>query len=125
MTRTVRIAVAMNTRVAAMERGEPRPIPQTPCPLVQPAPSRVPNPTIRPATTRRPSDCVRSTGGRDPPKRDVGERRHEKARQEREPPADFAPRGVDQAAEDAADARDTPVEHEEQAQQTRRSERLQ
>jgi hypothetical protein len=36
--------------VGLLFRGEPRPMPQTPWPLVQPAPRRDPNPTSRPAT---------------------------------------------------------------------------
>jgi hypothetical protein len=39
---TVRAAATMKTAVAAIERGEKRAIPQTPCPLVQPLPSWVP-----------------------------------------------------------------------------------
>ena len=34
--------------VAAMPRREPRAMPQTPCPLVQPFPSAVPKPTSKP-----------------------------------------------------------------------------
>jgi hypothetical protein len=32
-------ALTMNTNVAAIERGDSRAMPQTPCPLVQPLPS--------------------------------------------------------------------------------------
>ena len=39
---------AMKVAVAASERGETRARPQTPCPLVQPLPSRVPKPTSSP-----------------------------------------------------------------------------
>jgi hypothetical protein len=39
--------------VAASERRESRARPQTPWPLVQPLPRRVPNPTGRPATISR------------------------------------------------------------------------
>ena len=41
----------MKTIVAAMERGESRPIPQMPWPEVQPPPSREPKPTSSPAAT--------------------------------------------------------------------------
>jgi hypothetical protein len=41
----------MNVTVAASDRGDSRLRPQTPCPLVQPLPNRVPKPTSRPATT--------------------------------------------------------------------------
>src|SRR5215831_13977641 len=50
-TYTVAIAVAMNTIVATIERFEPRAMPHTPWPLVQPPPMRVPKPTRNPATT--------------------------------------------------------------------------
>ena len=49
MSATTRIAVAIKTAVAVMDRGESRAIPQTPWPEVQPLPSRVPKPTRRPA----------------------------------------------------------------------------
>src|SRR5574343_146335 len=45
--------VAMKVSVAAIERGERRAMPQTPWPLVQPEPRRLPKPTIRPASTMR------------------------------------------------------------------------
>jgi len=38
MTKTVAMPEAMKVRVAAIERGESRAIPQTPWPLVQPLP---------------------------------------------------------------------------------------
>ena len=41
-------AVAMKMAVATSERGESRANPQTPCPLVQPPPRRVPKPTSSP-----------------------------------------------------------------------------
>jgi len=43
----------MKVTVATSERIEPRAIPHTPCPLVQPDPYRVPIPTSRPATISR------------------------------------------------------------------------
>jgi len=43
------MAVAMNTSVAVIERGESRAMPHTPWPDVQPPPSRVPKPTRSPA----------------------------------------------------------------------------
>lgn len=49
---TVTMPVAMNVSVATMERGDSRDRPQTPCPLVQPEPTRVPTPTARPASAR-------------------------------------------------------------------------
>jgi hypothetical protein len=66
-TYTVAAAVMRKTPVAASERGESLAIPQTPCPLVQPLPSRVPNPTRRPAaiTTATGAGDVRS-GSRPP-----------------------------------------------------------
>src|SRR3546814_7734363 len=51
MRATVAMPVAMNVRVATIERAERRLTPQTPCPLVQPLPRRVPTPTASPATT--------------------------------------------------------------------------
>ena len=50
------------TVVATRERGEPRPMPQTPCPLVQPAPSRAPNPTSSPADEQEQPGSSRSNG---------------------------------------------------------------
>ena len=51
-TVTVTIPLMMKVTVARMERIEPRPIPQTPCPLVHPPPMRVPKPTRNPDTAR-------------------------------------------------------------------------
>ena len=45
----VATAVAMNSAVAVSERGDSLASPQTPCPLVQPPPRRVPKPTNSPA----------------------------------------------------------------------------
>ena len=45
---TVIMPSAMNVRVATADRGERRPSPQTPCPLVHPPPMRVPMPTSNP-----------------------------------------------------------------------------
>ena len=42
--------VAINTLVATSERTDRRPKPQTPWPLVQPLPIRVPRPTSAPAS---------------------------------------------------------------------------
>ena len=53
MTNTVAKPAPMNASVATSERGESRERPQTPCPLVQPPPSRVPNPTRTPAAPVR------------------------------------------------------------------------
>jgi hypothetical protein len=44
------MAAAMKIAVAAIERGDNRAIPQTPCPDVQPLLSRVPKPTKSPPT---------------------------------------------------------------------------
>ena|GEM_PF-5785733 len=49
MTNTVRKPLAMKAAVATSERGDRRDNPQTPCPLVQPEPYRVPIPTNTPA----------------------------------------------------------------------------
>jgi hypothetical protein len=46
----------MNIAVAAIERGDKRAMPQTPCPDVQLLLSRVPKPTKSPATARRAKD---------------------------------------------------------------------
>ena len=40
--------VAIKVSVATIDRVEPRAIPQTPCPLVQPLPNRLPTPTNTP-----------------------------------------------------------------------------
>src|SRR5690349_19087893 len=47
----------MNNPVAASERGDKRATPQTPCPLVQPEPYRVPKPTSKPAPISTGSDA--------------------------------------------------------------------
>jgi hypothetical protein len=44
----VATAVVMKRAVATNERGESRANPQTPCPLAQPPPRRVPMPTSSP-----------------------------------------------------------------------------
>ena len=64
MTKTVTAAAAMNVPVATRERGEPRPTPQTPWPLVQPAPSRAPKPTSNPASPSSGSEASTATGGK-------------------------------------------------------------
>lgn len=50
MTNTVSNATAIKTKVATIERGDKRPMPQIPCPLVQPLPKLEPKPTNNPAT---------------------------------------------------------------------------
>lgn len=47
----------MKVATATMLRGDTRVRPQTPCPLVQPLPSRVPTPTSKPATATTGSDA--------------------------------------------------------------------
>jgi hypothetical protein len=49
-------------KVAITDRGERLPIPQTPCPLVQPPPKRVPKPTNRPLLINSPKEAVDSAG---------------------------------------------------------------
>ena len=112
--KTVAMAVAMNTAVATSERGEPRPMPQTPWPLVQPAPRRVPKPTIRPAMTRRGRGCIEFNGRQSTAEGDIDQGRDEHSGQKRQAPADLAALRRDQATEDAADARDPPVQHQKQ-----------
>lgn len=63
ITKTVAIAVAMKISVAAIERGDNLPTPQTPWPLVHPLPSRVPKPTNIPATTSSGTDDVIAIDG--------------------------------------------------------------
>ena len=46
---TVTAAAMINSPVAVLDRIDRRAIPQTPWPLVQPPPKRVPKPTYRPA----------------------------------------------------------------------------
>jgi hypothetical protein len=48
MTATLIAPERMKVTVAAIERDERRPIPQRPCPLVQPLESLVPKPTRTP-----------------------------------------------------------------------------
>ena len=61
--KTVRAATAMKTPVATTERGDRRARPQTPWPLVQPEPQRVPKPTIRPPSTSSQTSEVICTSG--------------------------------------------------------------
>ncbi len=49
--------------IAAIERPDPRPMPQTPWPLVQPEPSRVPKPTRTPASATTGSVALMCTAG--------------------------------------------------------------
>src|SRR5688572_7791194 len=63
ITKTVAMPAAMNVTTAASERFEKRPSPQTPCPLVQPLPSRVPKPTRNPAASSREAGPVWNRGG--------------------------------------------------------------
>src|SRR5208282_3321817 len=67
-TKTVAIPAAMKASVAASERRDRRASPHTPCPLVQPLPSRVPKPTRRPATASVGSEASMVTRGRLPVK---------------------------------------------------------
>jgi len=104
MTATTAIAVAMNTKVAAIERGERRAMPHTPWPEVQPPPSRVPKPTSRPAAmTMAKLDGIQGVGtGR--PTDEAGE--------EREAPAAVV--AGERLAQDAAHPGDAAVEQHQQ-----------
>ena len=55
--------MAIKTAVAAIDRGEPRETPHTPCPLVQPEPSRVPKPTRSPAPINTGVGAATTIGG--------------------------------------------------------------
>jgi len=63
--KTVKKPANMKAAVAASDRGEKREIPQTPCPLVQPDPYRVPIPTNIPAmiSNGKPAFIVTSGSG--------------------------------------------------------------
>ena len=120
-------AVAMNTPVATSDRGERRATPQTPCPLVQPLPSRVPKPTSRPAPTMRPPAAPRQ-----PLRRRHGkaaaygrQRREDQSGDEGEPPALPVVRSGEPACEDAADAGDAAGEQPRAAPRRDRSARRQ
>src|SRR5690606_27214501 len=65
----VRKPLAINIKVATKERGDRRDKPQTPCPLVQPEPSRVPKPTSKPATTTHIQGCDCTSGKVSPARR--------------------------------------------------------
>ena len=54
---------ATKQHVATIERGDRREIPQMPCPLVQPAPYRVPMPTTNPASAMTGSEMSNVMGG--------------------------------------------------------------
>ena len=52
-TYTVTKPANIKQSVAIIDRVDKREMPQTPCPLVQPAPKRVPMPTSNPETTNK------------------------------------------------------------------------
>ena len=112
VVKTVRMAVAMKVAVATSERGDPRPMPQTPWPLVQPTPRRVPNPTISPAMISSQIGAVESHGWQSTAEGAVDQRGDEQTGQEGQAPADLAAGGLEEPAEDAADPGDAPVQHQ-------------
>lgn len=60
---TTAIPADMKANVAAIERGERRATPHTPCPLVQPFPKRDPKPTSSPAKKSSGTEEVKVTCG--------------------------------------------------------------
>ena len=58
MTKTVTKPAPIKTSVATSERGDSLDSPHTPCPLVHPAPYRVPAPTSNPAAINAPYSAL-------------------------------------------------------------------
>ena len=104
----------MKTAVATSERGDPRPMPQTPWPLVQPTPRRVPNPTIRPAMISSQIGAVRVHGWQNTAEGAVDQRGDEHpARKARRQP--ISPRaGWRSPPRMPLMPGDAPVQHQEQ-----------
>ena len=117
-----RDAAAMKVTVAAIERGDRRAMPQTPCPLVQPLPRRVPNPTSSPAAISSGTDEVTSI---------CGSRTNVAIARRAERQADDEGRGLrhggpasairDDGGEHAADAGDAAGEQQKQCARRSRS----
>ena len=109
------MAVAQNTAVATIERLLKRPMPQTPWPLVQPEPRRVPKPTRSPATAITGKDARMLYGERRAGGQHVGEGAEQEAQNEQRSPSGLLRAfGGEQASDDAADPGDAPVEHHQQ-----------
>jgi hypothetical protein len=106
--------VVMNVSVAASDRPDMRLRPQTPCPLVQPLPRRVPTPTSKPATT-----AVASPGSL-PPAATREEGADEEASRDQAGDEEGAPHeldaadGLHESVEDTADPGDPTIEHEDE-----------
>ena len=106
-------AVAMKTRVAAIERGDPRPMPQTPWPLVHPAPAAA----EAHEQARGDEDTERrvEADGRQRTAEGSGTAGCDQQADEEGPmPANLAVARVQQAAQDTADACNASVEHQQQ-----------
>ena len=103
----------MKVSVATRERFDPRDRPQTPWPLVQPLPIRVPNPTSRPPTTSNgvADVTLNSSGPRHPIVESCTEWQPEN---EGGTPTPFAGTGPQHPGEDSADARHPSQEQDQE-----------
>ena len=114
VTATTAMAAAMKIKVATIERGDSRAMPQTPCPDVQPL-----------LNLRAEADQQTGDGDDDEARRHVwdrdreaergrGERRRDQADDERRAPRPVAALRFDQSGEDSGDAGDAAVEEHQQ-----------
>ena len=93
------MATAMKVPVATRERGEPRPMPQTPWPLVQPGPHPRAEPDQQARKRQHRVGGVDRHGRQASSQAGVGQRSEDQAGQEGDPPAALARGRGEQAAE--------------------------
>ena len=108
------MAVSMKIAVAAIERADSRATPQMPWPEVQPPPSRAPKPTSRPAammTVQLAGNCGVGIAMTDQP---ASQRCQDEPGDKGDAPALVGAAGIEQAAEDAADAGDPAGQQHQQ-----------
>ena len=105
------MAAVMKIAVAAIERGDNRAMPQTPCPDVQPLLNRVPKPTKSPPTaiTVRTRRHLRKRERQ--AEQHGSKRRGDQTGDEGGAPGAVAAGRIDQSGEDAGDTGDPAVEH--------------
>lgn len=101
-------AVVMKRAVATSERDESRANPQTPCPLAQPPPRRVPMPTSSPPAMMITDGAGMVIFGNTPPQ-SVKQRAGDQPNQERDPPRDITCPGRPQTTDDTADSGDATI----------------
>jgi hypothetical protein len=104
----VATAVVMKRAVATNERGESRANPQTPCPLAQPPPRRVPMPTSSPPAMMITDGAGMVIFGNTPPQ-SVKQRAGDQPNQERDPPRNITCPGRPQTTDDTANSGDATI----------------